>query len=48
MTQRETSSAAYGGFQARGRIGATAASLRHATETSDPSHVCDLQYSLTH
>ena len=36
---------AYGGSQARGRIGVTAASLYPATATPDPSHVFDLQHS---
>ena len=38
-------SAAHGCSQARGRIGATAASLVTATATQDLSHVCDLHYS---
>ena len=36
---------AYGGSQARGRIGATAAGLRHSHSNSDPSHVCDVHHS---
>ena len=36
---------AYGGSQARGRIRATAASLRHSHSKKDPSHVCDLHHS---
>ena len=34
--------AAYGGSQARGHIGAVAASLHHSHSTQDLSHVCDL------
>ena len=37
---------AYGGSQARGRIGAVAAGLCHtATATPDLSHICDLHHS---
>ena len=36
---------AYGSSQARGLIGATAAGLCQATETWDPSHVCNLHDS---
>ena len=36
---------AFGGSQARGPIGAVAASHAPATATWDPSHVCDLDHS---
>ena len=36
---------AYGGSQARGLIGAVAASLSRATATPDLSHICDLHCS---
>ena len=36
---------AYGGSQARGSIGATAAGLHIATATQDPSRTCDLYHS---
>ena len=36
---------AYGGSQARGPIGTTAASLAIGTATRDPSRVCDLPHS---
>ena len=36
---------AYGGFQARGLFGATAAGLVKATATPDLSHVRDLHHS---
>ena len=36
---------AYGGSQARGPIGAVAASLHSTTAMPDSSHVCDLHYS---
>ena len=36
---------AYGGFQARGLIGAVATGLYHSQATSDLSHVCDLHHS---
>ena len=36
---------AYGGSQARGLIRASAAGLRTATATPDPSHLCDLHHS---
>ena len=37
--------AAYGGSQARGRIGAVATGLPRAIATQDPSRVCDLHHS---
>ena len=37
--------AAYGGSQARGLIGAVAATYSRATATPDPSPVCDLYHS---
>ena len=37
--------AAYGGSQARGLIGAVAASLRQSHATQDPSHICNLHHS---
>ena len=37
---------AYGGSQARGLIGTTAAGLHHSQAAQDPSHVCDLHHSL--
>ena len=37
--------AAYGGSQARGRIGAVAAGLYHSHSNADLSHVCDLHHS---
>ena len=37
--------AAYGNSQARGQIGAVAASLCHSHTTPDPSSVCDLHHS---
>ena len=36
---------AYGGSQARGRIGATAAACATATAAQDLSQVCDPHYS---
>ena len=36
---------AYGGSQAKGRIGAVATGLHHNTATPDPSRVCDLHHS---
>ena len=36
---------AYGSSQAKGRIGAVAASLHHSTTMWDPSHICDLHHS---
>ena len=36
---------AYGGSQARGPMGAVAASLQHSYSNADPSHVCDLHLS---
>ena len=36
---------AYGGSQARGRIGAVAAGLARATAVQDPSRVCNLHHS---
>ena len=35
----------YGGSQARGLIGAVAASLYQSTATQDPSRICDLHHS---
>ena len=40
--------AAYGSPQAKGRIRDIAASLRPATATRDPSHICDLHHSSQH
>ena len=37
--------AAYGGSQARDRIGAVAASLHHGHSNADPSRICDLHHS---
>ena len=37
---------AYGNFQARDQIRATAASLRHSHSNTDSSHIFDLRYSL--
>jgi len=36
---------AYGGSQAKGRIGATAASLCHSHSNADPSQIFDLHHS---
>ena len=36
---------AHGGSQARGPIGAIAASLHHSRNTTNPSHVCNLHHS---
>ena len=36
---------AHGGSQARSRLGATAANLRHSHSNTDPSHICSLHHS---
>ena len=36
---------AHGGSQARGQIGAVAASLHHSQRTQDLSHLCNLHHS---
>ena len=37
---------AYGGYQARGQIGATAAGLHHSHSNAGPSLICNLHHSL--
>ena len=36
---------AYGSFQARGQLGAAAASLRYSHINTGPGHFCDLHHS---